>query len=94
MSTMKPLTLVTIAAFSIGTGAAIAQEADAQFLPKSMIPAPTYQWLPTEPGSYAANPSATRAGESASPITTMFGQSHHVDVLLKPAPDGADGSGS
>ena len=89
MKTVTTLMIATIAALSIGTGAAMAQEVDAQFLQPSQIPAPTYQWLPTGSGGYAANSAAAQAGVPNSRSVTMFGQSRP----LAPAPDGADGGG-
>jgi hypothetical protein len=87
MTNTKTLMIATITALSIGTGAAIAQEADAQFLSPSQIPTPTYQWLPNATGSYVANSAAPLVGVQTTRSETMFGLSHP----LTPAPDGSDG---
>jgi hypothetical protein len=83
MNTTKTLML---AALSIGAGAAVAQEGDAQFLKPSQIPTPTHQWLPSALGVQAANPAATQMGA----VTTLFGSSHNSAPVF----DGSDGSGS
>jgi hypothetical protein len=86
MNTTKTLMLAALASLSIGAGAAMAQEVDAQFLKPSQIPTPTYQWLPSASGVQAANPAATQAGS----VTTLFGASHNN----VPVYDGSDGGGA
>ena len=46
MTKTRTLMLATTAALTLGAGAALAQEPDAQFLRPSQIPVPTHQWAP------------------------------------------------
>ena len=83
MKTTKTLVLVTIAALSIGTGAAIAQEGDAQ----NLFNGSPRVFNEFAHGTYFANSTVPQVGGQTSRSVTMFGQSR----ALNPAPSGGDG---
>ena len=89
MKTMKTLMLAAVAALSIGTGAAMAQEGDAQNLfngsPRIFNEFAHGTYFSTGTGSQFAGAAQVRTSRSV----TMFGQSR----VLSPAPDGSDGGG-
>jgi hypothetical protein len=90
MKTTKTLMLAAIAALSIGTGAAMAQEGDAQNLfngsPRVFNEFAQGKFA-SGPSSFAANFAAAQPGAQNSRSVTMFGQSGS----LIPAPNGSDG---
>jgi len=93
MKTMKTLMLATVAALSIGTGAAMAQKGDAQNLyngsPRVFNDIASGTYFTTGPGAYAANSATPRLGAQTSRTAPMFGQLH----VLPWAPDRSAGGG-